>query len=122
MTGVPVGVLINIMDALMQASGGESIIDRADEKVYRYIRDSPGRNGSGSFRFNPYGSKGYRSRGGGGPSRRTNPRRPSSGYRSKPRTSQYRPRYGKSRKSTKRCKPGYYYNHKARRCMKSKFR
>jgi len=124
MTGVPVGIIIRLLDLVSgdYASESDPGTDFADEKLYRYLRDAPGGKSSGYFRFNPYGSKGYRSRGRGGPSRRPNPRRPPKGYRSQPKTSQYRPRYGKSRSSPKRCKPGYYYNHKARRCMKSKFR
>jgi hypothetical protein len=58
------------------------------------------------------------------PSNRLRPRRKGEPRHSR-RTgapSKYSPtRSGRSRKG-KRCKPGYYYNRKARRCMKSKFR
>lgn len=128
MTGVPVGLVLALIDAADQASGGPGIMDRGDEKLVRYLRNSPGRGSSGSFRWNPYGSKGYPSRGGGGPSRRTPPRRaPSKGwyYMGRGRyvpANRYKGYKGKPRWNRKRCPSGYYYSYKHRRCMKSKFR
>ncbi len=119
MTGVPVGVVINLIDAAMQASGSEGIIDRGDEKLVRYIGGSPGRGGSSSFRFNPHGSKWHSSRGRGGPSRRTQPRRPRGG------PGRGRARYNFTRtysSSGRRRRKGFYWSYKKKRWMKSKFR
>lgn len=119
MTGVPIGLVVALMDAADQASGGPGIVDRADEKLVAYLRNAPGRGSSSTFRWNPYGSKGYPSRRRGGPTRRTPTRRPDF-YRAPRRRPQRK--FPDSAVRKKRCPSGYYYSYKHRRCMKSKFR
>ena len=53
MSSPSVGLVIAIIDALDQYGGGSGIVDRFDEKAYRYIRDAPGRGSSSGFRWTP---------------------------------------------------------------------
>ena len=117
MSGPSVGFVIALIDALDQAGGGPGIVDRFDEKALRYIRESPGRGGQGSFRWNPYGSKGAPSRRGGGPSRRSPTRR--SRYRSGAPRGSHRKYWSRS---GRRRRKGFYWSHKHKRWMKSKYR
>lgn len=126
MTGVPVGLVIGLIDALDQSTGGPGIVDRADEKLFRYIRSDSAT--SGQYPVYRYGTKyldhtgrdryrhRYRSRRRGGPSGRYPTHRNQSRYPGPRRRGPYR---GKGRS---RCPPGHYWSFKHRRCMKSKFR
>ncbi len=96
MTGVPIGIVVALIDAASQASGQGSVIDRADEKLVRYIRSS----GSGGRDVD----SGYRPP----PSWQSRRRSPSK--------SPSRARTGPKRRS------GYYWSHKKRRWLKSKFK
>jgi len=116
MTGVPIGIVVALIDALDQSTGGSGIVDRFDEKVHRYIRDSPGRGSSSGFRWNPYGSKAAPSRRGGGPPRRSPTRR--SRYRSGAPKGSHRRSFTRS---GRRRRKGFYWSYKHKRWMKSKF-
>ena len=123
MTGVPIGVVVALIDAYDQSQGRPGLVDRADEKLVRYLQSK----GYGSGRYPGQPSHGYvdhtgrlrdkyRSRRGGGPSRRPPTRR--TRYRSGAPKGSHRRSFTRS---GRRRRKGFYWSYKHKRWMKSKF-